>query len=351
MKKAPKLVDLLFERPKKGQGGTNVEKGRQSDRNFRSATKMVDEKLPDALKSPGNMKDFLNGPGKDPKVRGILGRGQNDGQPSDEALAPKVEAAPVEGLKPTQNEIEFGKSVGWPLADFKTMAKIVKGGDVAIGPPNNNKIVRSGDLVIDGHHRWSSVFAINPAANIASYDLALPTNDAGPALAMTQLAIGSTLAKGQEVESSEGGGHNILGAGQEEIYNMIIDSVDKTVEAKAGAILGEKVVKQFIADQSISKHFGLNSNISVGDARKKIAEKVSANLAELPNAASGSPPRVDMPQLDTAAGGVPGVVKKLATGQVNFKDPIVQPQKNESKRSDDQLVMERWLQLAGLLKG
>jgi hypothetical protein len=341
-RKIPKLVDLLFEKP------DNKEKGRQSSSDYKDFARDVEDALVDAKKSPGSMRDFLNGPGKDAKVRKLLGFGKGDGQPTDETVSPKIEAAPVKSLKPTQREIEFGKSVGWPLADFKTMKKIVAGGEVAIGPPDNNKIVRSGDLIIDGHHRWSSVFAINPEASIAAYNLALPTNDANQALVLSQFAIGATLKDGEKVASSKAGGFNILGATEETIVKMIIRSVDKTVEKSAGPILGEDVVKKFIADASIAKHFGLSDGMSVEDARKKIAAKVATNLSSLPNAADGSPPRANMPQLDTAAGGVPGVIKSLEMGAVNFKNPLLPGVKKESRKSDERLVVERWLRLAGL---
>jgi hypothetical protein len=61
-----------------------------------------------------------------------------------------------------------------------------------------------------------------------------------------------------------------------------------------------------------------------------------------------------MPQLDKAGGGVRGVVNALGKGKVNYNEPFA-PEgtgKNESRRrSNDQVILERWQKLAGLIKG
>lgn len=345
MRRVPSLVSILFE-----QSEDNKEKGRESSREYKKIAGKVADELEKAKSTPGDMKAFLNGPAKDPKIRKLLSFGRGDGQPDDEKMSVSKTGIPVASLKPTQNEIEFGKSVGWPLANLKTMQKIVAGGTIAIGPSDNDSIVASGDLIIDGHHRWSSIFAINPGASVSAYDITMPTDDAGEVLALTQLAIGATLQGGEPVPDARAGGFNILGAGKDQIYDEIINHVDKTIESAAGPILGEEVVKQFISDGNISKYFGLKPDMSVEDAREKIAEKVSDNLSNLPGPAAGSPPRVDMPQLDKAEGGVQGVLSNIKQGSVNFEDPLLPGQQKESVNRRDNRIMERWQRLAGILK-
>jgi hypothetical protein len=76
---------------------------------------------------------------------------------------------------------------------------------------------------------------------------------------------------------------------------------------------------------------------------------MAGNLAQMKQPASGSPPRVDMPQLDQAGGGVDGILSMLDQGQVNFKPAYMKGQQ-ESKASRDDHIMERWNKLAGLIK-
>lgn len=348
-KRYPKLVDLLFEKPEEK---IRSKKGLDASDNYKKFAADVQKQIPDASVTPGAMKSFLNGAGKDPKVRKLLSFGRGDGSPDDESLDVKEVSAPVKGLLPTQKEIELGKSVGWPLAHFGTMKKIIAGKDLKLGKPGSEQIIINGDLIIDGHHRWSQAYAINPAATISSYDLGLPTSKASASLALTQFAIGSTLTKGEEVPSATAGGFNILNTSKDKIFDAIIDHIDETIEKRAGPILGENVVKKFIQDSKVAEHFGLSSDMSVEDARQKIATKVANNLASLPSAATGSPPREDMPQLDQAKGGVKGVINNLEKGAVNFIEPLLPGQKKESiqkKRAD--VILERWRTLAGILEG
>lgn len=94
---------------------------------------------------------------------------------------------PVLKLLPTQNEISLGASLGFPLGrDPSPISGYFTNVDSTVVGP----IVASADgqYVVDGHHRWSQLYLINPFANIAAVDIGYvpePTDS----LKQTQVAI------------------------------------------------------------------------------------------------------------------------------------------------------------------
>jgi len=343
-------------REKKGDESTK-EKGRKSFSDYKAAASVVSDKL-DVSDGPTSIRAFLNGPGKDSKVRTVLAGGQTDGSPGDEATAPTETSVAVGSLIPTQSEIELTKSIAFPLAVFKGLKNSCGSGVKKIGPPGNDKIVISGNLIVDGHHRWSSLFAIGgPEAQIAAIDLGIPEQDAASVLAATQVAIASTLRGGETLPSAEAGASNILGAGKDAIKKMIEDAVTSGSGEK-GPMLADGFVEACIKDKTIAAQFDLSPDMSVEDARAAIIEKVADNLGQLPQPASGAPPRDDMPQIDAATGGVKGVVKALGSGKVNYKEPFSpgvksekeKPTAQESSLPRGEILIERWQKLAGLIK-
>lgn len=344
-------------REKKGDESTK-EKGRKSFSDYKAAASVISKKV-DVEDGPTSIRAFLNGPGKDPKVRAVLAGGQTDGSPDDEATSPTETSVTVGSLVPTQSEIELTKSIAYPLAVFKGLKNSCGGGVKRIGPPNNDRIVISGNLIVDGHHRWSSLFAIGgPEAQIAAIDLGIPEKDAASVLATTQIAIASTLRGGEALPSAEAGKSNILGVGKDAIKKMIEDAV-ASGSGEKGPMLVDGFVEECIKDKTVAAQFGLSPDMSVEDARAAIIEKVADNLGQLPQPASGAPPRDDMPQIDAAAGGVKGVIKALGSGKVNYKEPFspgVKSGKEEKSTAQESnaprgdILIERWQKLAGLIK-
>jgi len=297
----------------------------------------------DVKKGPSAAVSYLNGPGADKRVRALLDAGKDDGDPKDEAAKISEGSAAIGDLVPTQIEIELTKSIAYPLAKFDSMKKMISGGVQRIGPKGNDMIVKSGDLIVDGHHRWSSLFSVaGPSGVIAAVDVTLPEKDAASVLAIVQTAIATTLDG--EVPKAKAGGKNILGKGKDELKKLIESSVGQGGEA--GEILADDFVQKCIDDDQVSKHFGLEGTKDVKAAREKIIDKVADNLSQMKQPAEGSPPRVDMPQLDKAGGGVQGVMDKLASGDVNYKAPF----KKESASNEGEVIVERWQKLAGIIK-
>jgi hypothetical protein len=319
--------------------------------------------MPDLDVGPGAMKKWLNGPGSDPKVRAFLAKGQADGNKVDEKVSVKSTAKTLGPLVPTQNEIELGKSVGYPLSSIEKLRKVVSGGTIVIGPADNNKIIVSDNIILDGHHRWSQALAAaGPDAKIAAYDIKI-SGSPSEKLAFSQISIAAAIPSGQ-VPDAKAGGKNILGKTGEQIKADILESVGTPVED--GKILSEDYITELCLEPELASKVGVDSSScdayvkaqdsndkskiekELANVREKVASHFGKNLAMMNQPAEGSPPRVDMPQFDRATYPIPTQIDAIKTGKVNFKPRFVA---KEGKTSDDNLVMERWLRLAGLTKG
>ena len=279
--------------------------------------------------------DFLNSPeGQDPKVRAALGSGEGDGKPGDERIKVNREgSSPVSKLFPTQNEISLMKSIGFPLSVVGSLENVDSGDITGRG----KRIMASGNLVIDGHHRWSSTFAINPNANINTVDIQFPGGKSLNKLSVAQVAIAGTMgAKGANspipaatAGSDEQGekkttGDNILGASAKNIASMIKKRIGQVGDPKAGPLLGPEYLKEVVNSPVAQKYLGVKPGMDAKTAATVIIDRVANNLSKLPP--PQGPRRKYMPQFDggeTHKGQVDAddVVANIETGKINYKVP------------------------------
>tara|TARA_R110002020_G_scaffold301101_1_gene516612 strand:- start:767 stop:1774 length:1008 start_codon:yes stop_codon:yes gene_type:complete len=276
--------------------------------------------------------DFLNSPlGQDPKVRKALAAGQDDGDPSDEVMNVNNNATPQVGaMGPTQNEISLMKSIGWPLSTLGSVDN-VKTGDIT---GRGKKIVSSGKLVIDGHHRWSSTWAVaGNGAKISAIDIDLPGSSANNKLAAAQVAIAATMpadsgkvpsatAKAVDDEGKPLPSDNILGKSAEEIARMILDREGQIVPDTGKPLLSPEYLEKIKLVPEAQKYWGLKPEMTPDQAKGTIVSVVARNLSQLP--APQGPPRDYMPQFDggdTHDGQVSldQVTDKAKSGEVNYK--------------------------------
>ena len=129
----------------------------------------------------------------------------------------------VSGLKPTQNEIVLDKSLSYPLQNPMTVKSYFSGGVVAVA---GKSIVTAGGgkFVIDGHHRWSQVYCINPDAKIKALDL--PITDPIKALKATQIGIAAQIKK---IPKSTGGGVNLFTINEVALKKYVVDTITDQV--------------------------------------------------------------------------------------------------------------------------
>ena len=288
--------------------------------------------------------DFLNSPaGKDAKVRVLLRKGVEDGDAGDEKISVGRATPKVGSMIPTQNEIDLMKSISFPLASTAALDNAM-GSSVEIGD-----IIASGEHIIDGHHRWSSVASVNPAAGLKVIDLGLPGN-ALEKLAVAQVAIAAQPQVGTSAvpqATTGGANNNILGKGAAEISDMIKSAAG--LSSEAGTILGDEIIEHI--KTNYADKFGLTGDESKEDAIDKIADKVGENLASMK--AGEGPPRAYMPQFDGGETGpsldAQAVLGTLQKGGANYKTPVVSDSVTESA-SRDNVIMERWQRLAGITR-
>jgi hypothetical protein len=285
--------------------------------------KFINEELPPDFSKAAVVPvvDFLNSPeGKDPKVRAMLGAGSKDGLPGDEVIEVDDNAQPQVGkLFPTQNEISLMKSIGYPLSTLDSVTNSLTGDITGRG----FKIVTAGNLVIDGHHRWSSTWATAGAnVPINAVDITLP--GAGPLnkLAVAQVAIAATMDSdaGNIPTASAGDKDNILGKDAKTIKAMILERRGQPTEV--GTLLGDEYLQKITGVPAAQKLWGLKPGMSPEETMNTIVNVVATNLSQLPP--PQGPVRDYMPQFDggdTHKGQVSlgGVVKKMQSGDVNYK--------------------------------
>lgn len=160
--------------------------------------------------------DFITYLGKnanDPKLKAAISSGLEDGDKEDDVFTFSKEiGVAVRGCKPTQSEVVLSKSLSFPLPD-KDKARLTK---LMSSNSQANKYTAGGPIVIfndgktnyviDGHHRWSQVHAVNPDAYITSFVMTARKNPAGSSMGTEILkAVQMSILKVVQDNSPEGG--------------------------------------------------------------------------------------------------------------------------------------------------
>ena len=251
----------------------------------------------------------------DPKVQAILKAGATDGNPEDEKVTYAKGNVAVKGLLPTQNEIGFDQSIANILTDQYGSLKSILGGSANVGGPI---VTYNGKYVIDGHHRWSQVYAANPNATMENLDIKgdLPPTE------ILKLVHAAIAAKVGKVPSADPKGINILDGISEK---QVLDAVNSKLADKAKTIWDENGQKD---NNAIAKHIYDN-----------LKQLISKNKP-----VAGAPGRKDMPQTDVD-GDATGKLGLLQKGMINFKDPKSSDIKNDQPVKE----MKRLQQLAGII--
>jgi hypothetical protein len=238
----------------------------------------------------------------DSKVQAILKAGQTDGDQTDEKLDYTEGSIPVKDLIPTQSEIGFNQSIQNILTDQYGSLDSILSGNADVGGPI---VIYNGKYIIDGHHRWSQVYAANPEAKMKALNIKgnlEPTQ----ILKIVHLAIATKVGG---VPSADPKGINIL--------NGIEES--KVLEAVNSKMLSKKA-------KEIWSKYGHKDNASIS---KHIYDNL-LNLINNNKPVDGAPGRKHMPQTDVGVGKDKGLgaeekVKQkldlLQKGIINFKNP------------------------------
>jgi hypothetical protein len=257
------------------------------------------------LKSIFNERDYetfvreLQGNINDPKIRKLIMSGLLDSNPSDDKVKVRLISIAANQMRPTQNEIGVSNSLHSPLTKRSYMIRPL----LDVGKIELPKLVTAaGEYIIDGHHRWSQVFCINPEAVLDCVDMATLT-DPTKALKVTQLAIAGIQGT---VPMATTSGANLLTLPLDKVKDYVM----KVVSAEA--------VEAFTSSSNprwLAIYKGTN-------AKEAVAEYVGQNVGQMQtrNAPEAdAPARNFMPQ----TGDVMGYVSSLGLGKVNFAEPLV----------------------------
>ena len=170
--------------------------------------------------------DFIEDIIKDPKLKFILGLGFG-GEYADTDLSISKNVKPVNILIPTQNTIGTEETLKHICQDVKNAENVFKDVSVIKKPIVTFKSV----FIVDGHHRWSEIYALNKDAKIECINI---DGDLSPisVLKAIQATIGSNLGT---LNRKEVKGSNMFDMSEKEISKYLEDNMTD----KAKEILGK----------------------------------------------------------------------------------------------------------------
>lgn len=199
-----------------------------------------------------------------------------------------VKNIPVKDLHPTQSEIDVDKSIGWPFKNAETAKtngeKYYGGKPVSMPFP---LVTFDGKYILDGHHRWSQVFAFNPDAEMVCVDITLAKDSdikklsPNDALKICQGVLAAKRAqdgKGK-IPQSKVEGANVFKMSEDDIKNKVGEYIKKSKEA------AEELAKAAKLDSVDGLKDLLSSNLLK-------LQKENKKYSDAGN------PRGDMPQTD-----------------------------------------------------
>jgi len=187
------------------------------------------EKLRDA--SYEELGDALEDVVSDPKLYALLKEGFGDGDLAKVKMSAKPTAIAVTQLLPTQSEIGLDNSLKYPLSQDCT--NLFKSPVTIVTPI----VTYRKTFVIDGHHRWSQLYMMNPNAKITAINFNYSEQSPFRALRNFQGAI--AVAHG-EVPKSYSKVNNV--------YDMSDSAIEKYVDENISDACWKSLVKVGVAE-------------------------------------------------------------------------------------------------------
>lgn len=252
------------------------------------------EKLKDLLHS--DYDTFVNKLGTeldDPKVIAAIKAGFQDGDNADDKMQLEDVVINIDRLIPTQREIDMMKSLLYPLSKKPELCTYYLSND-AIEIGGNPIVVFNNKYIIDGHHRWSQVYCLNPEAKMKAINMKSNSiKDPMKVLKAVQMSI--AIISG-DIPKATVEGTNLLTADFKTILTWIANN---------------------ITDSAVD-----NINKEIGKENKTEAIKyISGNIKHLRDNATpipNAPDRSTMPQTDEAD----GALQLTVSGTINFMNPL-----------------------------
>jgi hypothetical protein len=207
-------------------------------------------------------------------------KGKMDGDEGDDIVNTKKGSWSANKLKPSQNAIYLGKSLGMAIGG-------VKGGDLGA-------IISKDKHILDGHHRWAATLLSEPSASIQGIEAQLGIGDLVPVLR----ALGDAL-NNQRRGAPAGGDINIFTATTKDAINAITTGKN-------------------MATKYYNKAKAIAWLESIG-GEKELAKRLKFIQSQKPP--SGAPPRNDMPVIDSDKGQEKQAANLLKRGDIDVRKP------------------------------
>lgn len=266
---------------------------------------------------------YLKGSITDPRVQAVLSAGLKDRDPTDDVFRFNEGSLPVAGLHPTQKEVDIDKSLVFPL--IKNPSSFIDyttgDGPFTLGAPI---ITFGSQYVIDGHHRWSQLYACNKNASITTVDIQVDDLEPLDVLKAVQMAIGVELGG---IPTQEVKGRNLFEMTFSEIQAWIVKNVQKgaPVINLITNNLGLRTKFKELAKQTQMAEQADTTQLELEFIRTRgLPAYIWANINMMQQASQpipGAPARDVMPQTDDV-----DWQTSLASGEIDIKAPYAMPE-------------------------
>jgi hypothetical protein len=257
----------------------------------------------------------LKSKASDDEFKKVATAGTEDGKPEDEKIPFSTTPVPAAKMFPTQAEIGFGNSLDDICNDKFGAIDSAFSNPVLMPSPDGKVPVMCAEIegkvaILDGHHRWSLCFMINPTADMSCDIMEPPAGtSAEDALKVMQLAIA---ANAGNVVTKPFDGKDLMATSTEEVKKYVLENIgEKEVATFA------KYNKALNSKEAIAEHIGKSHKLILG--------------------MKGPFPRTIMPQAGKSGTSQATVNQSLEKGSINFKEPFTA---KESVKRYDTLLKE-----------
>ncbi len=293
-------------------------------------------------------------------AKDIVNKGTNDGDLKDDTIISSARGStnvPLKKLKASQNEVGMLQSLSNVMGGVNATYDGINWGDIDwlvdhMKPGSTITFkaallgakTKDGLVVLDGHHRWSQAFMLNPDAKVNVELADASTKTADETLKAVHLAIyaktGASNTKGAK-------GGNLFTAGEADIKKYL-DTATK-VDPNTGKP-SDNGVAPYVA--AVMRYENISDSIKgnqkaiqrVNDAIKACASTVYED----------APSRDAMPQADNETNPIDatGALDMLKSGNINYNLPFnVQDSVIKTGKSlNESIDKSRWAKLANIKK-
>lgn len=277
----------------------------------------ADPKKVDTERFPTNLSQVATDPEKAQKLVSTGDDGIDKGS-ADDVIGASGASFAVSDLKPSQSSMNIKKALSMALGMIRDDSP---GGDLGT-------FISSDNHIMDGHHRWVATAMVDPSAQIGGYSVEFPADKLIPVL--NALTVGKF---GIQTGKEGTGGFDQFKEGP------IRAQLEAYLENGAYQMTPEEV------QANIEKFTEKTGEEAIDAAVAKFVDNLDAVEFAVPG---GAPARPDMPVIDSK--NVPGALAALQGGEVDVNEPYGE-MPTEAAVVEDDVILERWRKMAGLLNG